>query len=88
MFCQAGWRFSDPDPSVNPIPGNHGHPATRAIPFFIGGGSPAACPKGKASLGTARTVDVAPTVAALFGVGAPRAGTTASTGWRPAEACR
>ena len=25
----------------NPIPGNHGHPATRPIPFFLGGGHPA-----------------------------------------------
>ena len=42
VFCQAGWRFSDPDPVTdNPIPGNHGHPATRHIPFFIGGGLPA-----------------------------------------------
>ena len=42
VFCEAGWRFSDPNPvTANPIPGNHGHPATRNIPFFIGGGSPA-----------------------------------------------
>jgi Type I phosphodiesterase / nucleotide pyrophosphatase len=73
-FCRAGWRFSDPDPvSSNPIPGNHGHPATRNIPFFIGGGSPLV-PKGKASPRHARTVDVAPTVAAYFGVGAPTGG--------------
>jgi len=39
-YCQAGWRFSDPAPVSNPIPGNHGHPATRPIPFFIAGGSP------------------------------------------------
>jgi len=67
-FCRAGWRFSDPDPvTANPIPGNHGHPATRQIPFFIGGGSPKV-PKGKASPRHARTVDVAPTVAAYFGL--------------------
>jgi arylsulfatase A-like enzyme len=68
VFCKAGWRFSDPDPvTANPIPGNHGHPATRQIPFFIGGGSPLV-PKGKASPRHARTVDVAPTVAAYFGL--------------------
>jgi predicted AlkP superfamily pyrophosphatase or phosphodiesterase len=73
-FCRASWRFSDPDPvTSNPIPGNHGHPATRNIPFFIGGGSPLV-PKGKASPRHARTVDVAPTVAAYFGVGAPQGG--------------
>ena len=41
VFCKAGWRFSDPDPvTSNPIPGNHGHPATRPIPFFLSGGHP------------------------------------------------
>ncbi|GAB3253877.1 alkaline phosphatase family protein [Nocardioides dilutus] len=74
VFCKAGWRFSDPDPvTANPIPGNHGHPATRNIPFFIGGGSPVV-PRGKASPRHARTVDVAPTVAAYFGVGKPKGG--------------
>jgi len=74
-FCRSGWRFSDPDPvSSNPIPGNHGHPATRNIPFFISGGSPLV-PKGKASPRHARTVDVAPTVAAYFGLKrAPKGG--------------
>lgn len=68
VFCQAGWRFSDPDPvSSNPIPGNHGHPATRAIPFFIGGGHPVVRP-GTVSPKHARTVDVAPTVARFFGL--------------------
>jgi hypothetical protein len=74
VFCRAGWRFSDPDPvTANPIPGNHGHPATRSIPFFIGGGHPAV-PKRKATPRVARTLDVAPTVASFFGVGAPRGG--------------
>jgi hypothetical protein len=72
-FCQAGWRFSDPDPTANPIPGNHGHPATRSIPFFIGGGHPVV-PERTASSRVARTIDVAPTVAAFFGAGAPRSG--------------
>jgi type I phosphodiesterase/nucleotide pyrophosphatase len=71
-FCRAGWRFSDPDPVTgNPIPGNHGHPATRAIPFFLAGGHPAV-PRGRASTAIARTVDVAPTLAGLFGVGGAR----------------
>lgn len=68
VFCQAGWRFSDPDPvTSNPIPGNHGHPATRAIPFFIGGGHPVV-EAGKVSPKHARTVDVAPTIADFFGL--------------------
>ena len=40
VYCRSGWRFTEPDPSGNPIPGNHGHPATLPIPFFIGGGHP------------------------------------------------
>ena len=73
VYCEAGWRFTEPDPSGNPIPGNHGHPATRAIPFFIGGGH-RAVPRRTASSGHARTIDVAPTVAGFFGVGSPRGG--------------
>lgn len=73
-YCQAGWRFSDPDPLLaNPIPGNHGHPATQPIPFFIGGGHPLV-PRGVASSRHATTVDVAPTVARFLGVRAPRRG--------------
>ncbi|WP_372728862.1 alkaline phosphatase family protein [Nocardioides sp.] len=67
VFCKAGWRFSDPNQLSNPIPGNHGHPATRRIPFFIGGGHPNV-PQGKNSSAGAHTVDVAPTVAAFFGI--------------------
>jgi arylsulfatase A-like enzyme len=74
VFCQAGWRFSDPDPATsNPIPGNHGHPATRSIPFFLAGGHPR-IPRGRATSRTAHTVDVAPTVAAFFGTGHPSGG--------------
>ncbi|MEJ7833375.1 MAG: alkaline phosphatase family protein [Nocardioides sp.] len=74
VFCKAGWRFSDPDPVFdNPIPGNHGHPATRSIPFFIGGGH-RRVPRGRASSAHARTIDVAPTVASFFGLGKPRGG--------------
>jgi arylsulfatase A-like enzyme len=72
VWCQAGWRFSDPSQTDNPIPGNHGHPATYPIPFFLAGGHPAV-PRGTSS-DHARTVDVAPTVAAYFGLGAPAGG--------------
>ncbi|GAA5145835.1 hypothetical protein GCM10023340_15810 [Nocardioides marinquilinus] len=75
VFCRAGWRFSDPDPvTSNPIPGNHGHPATRPIPWFAFGGHPAV-PRRRASPVVASTLDVAPTVAAFLGLrGAPRGG--------------
>jgi arylsulfatase A-like enzyme len=72
-FCRAGWRFSDPYIASNPIPGNHGHPATEPIPFFISGGSPKVA-RGRTSSDPARTVDVAPTVGALYGLKAPSGG--------------
>jgi predicted AlkP superfamily pyrophosphatase or phosphodiesterase len=73
VYCRAGWRFSDPEVYANPIPGNHGHPATRPIPFFVSGGH-RVVRRGASSTAVARTVDVAPTVGAFFGVGEPRGG--------------
>ena len=73
VFCKSGWRFSDPTPYANPVPGNHGHPATRRIPFFIGGGH-RRITKGATFSAGAHTVDVAPTIAAFFGLRAPRGG--------------
>jgi arylsulfatase A-like enzyme len=57
----------------NPIPGNHGHPATEPIPVFIAGGSRRIA-GGQVRAEAARTVDVAPTVGALFGLPAPSGG--------------
>ncbi|MFC4003889.1 alkaline phosphatase family protein [Prauserella oleivorans] len=73
VYCRAGWRFSDPQVWSNPIPGNHGHPATEPIPFFISGGHPVVR-KGVTSSAPATTVDVAPTVGALFGLPAVAGG--------------
>lgn len=73
VYCQAGWRFSDPKPWSNPIPGNHGHPATEPIPFLIAGGDPV-IRSGHASSAQAHTIDVAPTVGALFGLNDPTGG--------------
>ena len=74
VFCQAGRRFSAaPGPDANPIPGNHGHPATEPIPFFVGGGSPLVRRRTSSSA-VAHTMDVAPTVGAVFGLGAPTGG--------------
>ncbi|MCW2620088.1 MAG: phosphodiesterase [Modestobacter sp.] len=72
-YARAGWRFTDPMPLSNPIPGNHGHPATEPIPFLVTGGHPAVR-RGSTSGAPARTVDVAPTVGALFGLGPPGGG--------------
>jgi arylsulfatase A-like enzyme len=57
----------------NPIPGNHGHPATAPIPFLITGGHPAVR-RGATSSAAASTVDVAPTVGAFLGLPAPAGG--------------
>jgi hypothetical protein len=73
VYCKAGWRFSDPAYQDNPIPGNHGHPATRPIPFFVAGGS-GLVRRRTTSTAVAHTMDVAPTVGAVFGLGAPRGG--------------
>lgn len=70
-YCHAGRRFSDPSATSNPIPGNHGHPATAPIPFFIGGGHPRV-PRGKATSARAHTYDAAPTVASFFGLSTDR----------------
>lgn len=71
-YCRAGWRFSDPDYLANPIPGNHGHPATAPIPFFVTGGSPLV--RRGTSSAQASTLDVAPTIGAVFGLGRPPGG--------------
>jgi hypothetical protein len=71
-YCRAGWRFTDPQPVSNPIPGNHGHPATEPIPFLVAGGHPSV--RSGISGAPARTVDVAPTVGALFGLAPPEGG--------------
>lgn len=73
VFCEPGWRFSDPTPLSNPIPGNHGHAVTLPIPFFVAGGHPVVG-SGRVVDSPVRTVDVAPTVAALFGLQAPTGG--------------
>jgi arylsulfatase A-like enzyme len=43
------------------------------IPFVLAGGHPAV-PRGRTSSRRATTLDVAPTVAGFFGVGAPKGG--------------
>jgi hypothetical protein len=72
-YCRAGWRFSDPQPVSNPIPGNHGHPATAPVPFFVAGGSPLVR-AGAVSSHAVSNVDVAPTAGSLFGLPEPAGG--------------
>jgi arylsulfatase A-like enzyme len=72
-YAKEGWRFTDPSVISNPIPGNHGHPATEPIPFVISGGHPSVR-RGEVSSAPAHTMDVAPTVASLFGLAAPPGG--------------
>lgn len=67
--CHPGWRFSDPTPFSNPIPGNHGHEVTLGIPFFVTGGH-RIVRRGAVVDRPVRTPDVAPTVARLFGLSA------------------
>lgn len=71
-YCKSGWRFSDPNAVSNPIPGNHGHPATAPIPFFISGGHPAV--RAGVLPHQAHTIDVAPTVGAFLGLNQPSGG--------------
>ncbi|MEV0945896.1 alkaline phosphatase family protein [Rhodococcus sp. NPDC049939] len=73
-FCAPGWRFSDPTPLSNPIPGNHGHAVTTPIPFFVTGGHQMVGRGQRIDGVQARTIDVAPTVASMFGLGAPQGG--------------
>lgn len=72
-YARAGWRFSDTTELSNPLPGNHGHPTTLPIPFFVSGGSDRVR-RGVTSAAPARTIDIAPTVAQLFGLSAPAGG--------------
>jgi len=72
-FCRAGWRFSEPQPVSNPIPGNHGHPATEPIPFFLSGGADLVRRRHVSSVAVT-TADVAPTVGSVFGLPAPPGG--------------
>lgn len=73
VYCKPGWRFSDPKPTSNPIPGNHGHPATFPIPFLVSGGR-SVLRRGAVVTKEIRTIDVAPLVGSIFGLPTPSGG--------------
>lgn len=79
VSAQEGYRFSDPDPNSNPIPGNHGHEATYHNTFLISGGAPFIRAQvisepdepvnhRERRASQSENVDVAPTVAWLLGM--------------------
>lgn len=77
-FAKPGWRFSDPSNTSNPLPGNHGHGLTQRNLLLVTGGHPAVRSGTVATnppatftppLGAYGSMSVAPTVAALFGLG-------------------
>lgn len=80
LVAARGFKFSEPDATGNPIPGNHGHPVTFRNTMLISGGSPWV-KKGQviaASTATfsdfdrlpeqAENIDITPTVAWLLGL--------------------
>jgi ectonucleotide pyrophosphatase/phosphodiesterase family member 5 len=67
VHCATGRRFTDP------APGNHGHPVTEPIPLVVSGGHPVVR-RGRVFAEPVRSLDVAPTVAALVGLPAPAGG--------------
>jgi hypothetical protein len=77
--AETGFRFSEPSAQTNPIPGNHGNKLTLHNTFMIGGGAPFV----RAQIisepdepvdhferrpAQSENIDVAPTVAWLFGL--------------------
>lgn len=79
LSAEDNFRFSDPGPQDNPIPGNHGHEVTLHNTFLIGGGAGFIKAQTISELdepvshlerrsGQSENVDVAPTVAWLFGM--------------------
>lgn len=79
LSAEDNFRFSDPGPQDNPIPGNHGHEVTLHNTFMISGGASFIQQQTIAELdepvshlerrpGQSENVDVAPTVAWLLGM--------------------
>ncbi|MBI2170135.1 MAG: alkaline phosphatase family protein [Actinobacteria bacterium] len=93
-FVKPGWRFGDwvegARPLNNPLPGNHGHPASLPVPLVVSGGS--SLVKASTETRPASTMDVAPVVTWLFGATPPSPGYEGSPlveafSARPAPSC-
>ena len=90
VFLEPTWRSSPQNQSENPLPGNHGHAVTQHNTLFVTGGHPALAALDEqktvpgselvykrndvALPGGPGVLSVAPTVAALFGIGKPAGG--------------
>lgn len=101
VTVQDGRRVSEPTPTSNPIPGNHGMTSTLRIPVIVSGGldvvdqeiAPAGPVSGAVRLPEqAENVDFAPTAAWLLGMRPPSTGfdgrvLTEAFASRPAASC-
>jgi uncharacterized repeat protein (TIGR01451 family) len=86
VFLEPGWHSNCATCSANPIPGNHGHAVTQHSALLVAGGHPSVSPGGSiagpdvyergdvAAPAGPGVLSVAPTVAALFDIGAPAGG--------------
>jgi ectonucleotide pyrophosphatase/phosphodiesterase family member 5 len=86
VFLEPGWHSNCQSCSANPIPGNHGHGVTQHSALLVTGGHPSVTPAGSiggppvyergnvAAPAGPGVLSVAPTVAALFDIGAPAGG--------------
>jgi hypothetical protein len=88
IFLKPGWRMGDENNFA--IPGNHGHPFTQRSTMLVTGGHPIVRDGGRAVTGELvydpsvkpfsapgggpGNLSIAPTVAALFGIGQPSGG--------------
>jgi hypothetical protein len=89
VFAKPGWAMRDPV-RFNPLPGNHGHPETQPSVLMVAGGHPVLDDEPESvpgervfdpasrpfspPAGGPGNLSVAPTVAALFGIGEPAGG--------------
>jgi ectonucleotide pyrophosphatase/phosphodiesterase family protein 5 len=89
-FAKPGWAERSTFASSNPLPGNHGHPVTQNTTLLVSGGhpvlrdTPASIPgplvynpgvwRFAPPAAGPGNLSIAPTVAALFGIGGPAGG--------------
>ncbi len=90
VIAADGFRISEPGPTSNPIPGNHGHVVTLPIPQIVAGGwdglvandvvprtpadPPSTVPDDVRADDQGENIDMAPTIAWLLGINPPPGG--------------